>query len=248
MGIFIHRDLIEKNHRLWNRKPLLQTIYAQFYRLMRGYLTNLSVSRVVELGSGIGNIKEEIPHCLRTDLFDVPWVDQIENAYEMSFADNSVSDLIMVDVFHHLRYPGEALREFKRVLRPGGRVLIFEPCIGLLGWIVYGIFHVEPVAPFRPIEWFAPSGWAPEKLEYYAAQGNATRVFRSNSAYPIWSDWKKVFVLRLSALSYAASGGYSGPQLYPQKAREFVKGFEKVLDRFPALFATRMLVVLEKPA
>ena len=50
------------------------------------------------------------------DLFSNPWLDRRENCYAMNFADGSVSHLILFDVWHHLRYPGTALREFHRVL------------------------------------------------------------------------------------------------------------------------------------
>jgi hypothetical protein len=60
------------------------------------------------------------------------------------------------------------------------------------------------------------------------------------------TDWKKIKTIRLSAISYVASGGYSKPQLYPTSMLPLLKRLEKVLDLFPVLFATRLLVVLEK--
>ncbi|MGB8982984.1 MAG: hypothetical protein WCC12_14005, partial [Anaerolineales bacterium] len=112
MGIDLHQDFIQKNSEYWNRKPLLRILYGDFYRLISKKLSNVPGHKIVELGSGLGNIKEVIPDCLRTDLFPNPWIDQVENAYKLSFADESVSDLIMTDVFHHLKYPGSALQEF----------------------------------------------------------------------------------------------------------------------------------------
>lgn len=246
MGIDLHQEFINKNIEYWNRKPLLQILYGDFYRLIAKNLSNLPDAKVVELGSGLGNIKEFIPHCLRTDLFPNPWIDQVENAYRLSFADGSVSDLIMTDVFHHLRYPGTALKEFHRVLQKGGRVIMLEPAVSLLGLIVYGLMHSEPIAWRRPIEWQSPPGWSAEDIDYYAAQGNATRIFVGNGFRAKLANWKKIQTIRLSALAYAASGGYSGPQLYPKSILLLIKGLEKVLDVFPVLFATRLLIVLEK--
>ena len=71
---------------------------------------------------------------------------QIENAYKLSFANESVPDLILTDVFHHLKYPGTALNELHRALCKAGRVIMLEPCISALGPLVYGVLHDEPIA------------------------------------------------------------------------------------------------------
>jgi SAM-dependent methyltransferase len=136
MGIFAHREQIMHHHKNWDRKPALRIAYARFYRLIASQLSNLPDSKVIELGSGIGNITQFIPNCLTTDLFLTPWSEQVENAYHFSFQDETVSDLILVDVFHHLQYPGTALAEFQRVLRPGGKVLMIEPAISALGYLL----------------------------------------------------------------------------------------------------------------
>jgi len=209
-------------------------------------LSNLPDGRIVELGSGLGNIHEVIPNCIRTDLFPYPWIDQIENAYKLSFTDESVSDLILTDVFHHLKYPGTALGKFYRVLPKGGRVIMMEPCMSALGLVVYGAFHTEPIAVRKKIEWLAPEGWSAEEIDYYAAQGNATRVFVGKKFRSLLKDWRSIKTIRLSAISYAASGGYSAPQFYPTAILPLLREMEKILDLFPALFATRLLVILEK--
>jgi SAM-dependent methyltransferase len=246
MDIQRHQKEILLNQLYWHKKPILQTIYSQFHRLIAAQLSSLPQPSVVELGSGIGNIKEAIPDCLRTDLFPNPWIDQVENAYELSFKNSSVTDLILFDVFHHLRYPGTALLEFERVLRPGGRVLIFDPCISILGILVFDGLHPEPVGWREPIGWEAPQGWSPQATDYYAAQGNATRIFFKQDPAVRSNAWNIIYRKRFSALAYVASGGYSKPQLYPDKLYPFVRCIEPVLDLAPAFFATRLLVVLEK--
>lgn len=246
MKIDIHQDQIQQNQEYWNRKPLLRVLYGDFYRLINSHLSNLPQRKIVELGSGLGNIHDVIPDCIRTDLFPNPWIDQIENAYKLSFTDESVSDLILTDVFHHLKYPGTALNEFQRVLQKGGRVIMLEPCMSAVGLIVYGALHDEPIAVTKEIEWFAPTSWSPDKIDYYAAQGNATRIFVGKNYRSKLTNWKKLETVRLSAIAYAASGGYSKPQLYPTSLLPTIKSVEKVLDLFPLLFATRLLVILEK--
>ena len=239
-----HDTEIHENQRHWEAKPVLREIYAGFHRLIASQLSQVS-GVTVELGSGIGNIKEVIPNCLRTDLFPNPWLDQTENAYKLSFENSSVSNLILFDVFHHLEYPGLALKEFKRVLKPGGRVIIFDPYISLLGSIVFGLLHHEPVAFNRPITWDAPSTWSSTEERYYAAQGNATRVFFGNKFKQNLADWNVVTRQRFACISYVASGGYSKPQMYPDFALPFMRSVDQVCNYFPWIFATRCLVALE---
>ena len=246
LDINLHQELIDKNREYWNRKPLLRTLYGDFYRLISTHLSRLPNGKIVELGSGLGNIHEVIPDCIRTDLFPNPWIDQIENAYKLSFADETVSDLILTDVFHHLKYPGTALKELHRVLHKGGHVIMLEPFLSVLGLFVYGASHDEPIAVTRRIEWFAPESWNPENIDFYAAQGNATRIFVQNGYRSKLETWRNIETIRLSAIAYSASGGFSKPQLYPSSFLPIIKRLEKFLDLFPTLFATRLLVILEK--
>lgn len=248
MGILSHQDQILENEQRWKEKPLLRELYRGFHHLIAQNLSRRPGGAIVELGSGIGSIKQVIPDCICTDLFPNPWIDRTENAYALSFEDETISDLILFDVFHHLRHPGAALQEFRRVLIPGGHVIVFDPCLSLLGWIVYGAFHPEPVGYFRPIEWLPPAGWSPSEMSYYAAQGAATRIFAGRGFNERLHGWDQKALIRLSAISYVASGGYSRRQLYPSSALPVMRVIDSICDRLPLLFATRLLVILEKRA
>lgn len=241
-----HNQEIHENLARWQRKPLLRAIYRRFYELIAGHLRRDVPGHVVELGSGIGNLKSVVPDCVCTDLFANPWIERVEDAYALKFGDGSVSNLVLFDVFHHLEYPGSALAEFRRVLAPGGRVILFEPAMSLLGLLVYGAFHHEPVALTQRITWFRPGGPQTPAAGYYSAQANATRVFCSNKYANRLRGWRRVATRRFSAISYVASGGYSGPQLYPAALLPLMTALDRACDLAPWVFATRLLVVLEK--
>jgi len=242
-----HNIEIHENRRCWEKKPVLREVYAGFHRQILQSLGHDLDGPTVELGSGLGQIKQVIPDCITTDVSPNSWLDQTENAYQLSFADDSVANLILFDVWHHLRYPGTALAELRRVLRPGGRLVIFDPCMSLLGLAVYGLCHHEPLGLRDPIAWTAPVNFTANKADYYAAASNAWRTFCKSSGADL-TCWERVQTKRFAALSYVACGGFRAPQLYPSALLPFLQRLDAALDYWPMLFATRLLVTLQKIA
>ena len=240
-----HNIEIEQNRQAWQRKPVLQRAYRDFHRRIAAHVDQSIAGKIVELGSGIGNIRDVIPDCLRTDLFPNPWIDQVENAYALTFGEGEVSHLILFDVFHHLEYPGTALRECRRVLSPRGRLIIFDPYVSLTGRIVYGPLHHEPIGDHRAIVANAPASFDPRQHHYYAGQGNATRIFWNGEAPEVVDGWAVVARERIGAWAYALTGGYSKPQLYPTSLYPMMRGVDRLAELLPYLTALRALIVLQ---
>lgn len=234
------------NRRAWDSKPLLREIYHDLYRQIAARIGPTKSGPVVEIGSSLGRLKEIIPRCVTTDLVTRPWLDRKENAYALSFESDSVSHLILFDVWHHLRFPGAALAEFHRVLVPGGRVILVEPAISWLGRLTYGLLHYEPVGLNAEITWSAPPGFDPQNTDYYAAQGNATRQFWWGEANHHLSGWRVREVAPIISLSYFASGGFSRPQIGGPRLFRFLRTCERLAAVAPRIFASRLLIVLEK--
>lgn len=242
-----HLKEILLNSEYWKKKKLLQKVYYGFYELIKSNVDFSVEGKVVELGSGIGKIKDVIPGCITTDIFDNPWVDRVENAYKLTFEDNSVSNLILFDVFHHLEFPGNAFDEFHRVLNDNGRIIIFDPCMSALGLVSYGLLHHEPISISKEITIYANNEKEVEESGYYAAQGNAYRIFQNQTKYRgLLSKWEVINYKKYSAISYLLSGGYSKPQLYPTSMYGFMKAIDSVCNLIPILYATRLLAGLKK--
>ena len=243
MNIEQHQTEILRNKLAWESKRLLRIIYGSFYRHISTLINPAVQGKIVELGSGVGNLKSAIPNAICTDLFPNPWLDTVCNAYAMPFEDRSVSHLVLFDVFHHLERPNAFFKEAARVLTKDGRVIIFEPYISTISNIVYRAAHHEPVAWRAPINL---SDDAPSDNRYYAAQGNATRLFFRQGIDQWLKRWNVFHKEPVVSFSYLLSGGYSKPALYPEAALPLLQSADRILSRWPSLCAARCLIGLTR--
>ena len=242
------KEMLE-NEAHWNAKPVLREVYAGFYNEISRWVDESVPGIVAELGSGLGKIREHLPQCVTTDIFPNPWLDQVEDAYRLSFADRSVSHLILFDVWHHLERTGDALKEFRRVLQPSGRLILFEPAMSWLGRVVYGLCHHEPLGLSHTVHWDCTPPSTEVESRYFAAQSLASRIFwfRESQQRLDEAGWKVEKVKVFPALDYLACGGFRGPCLSPPIPRRFFQMLNIAAGMLPRIFGTRLLVVM-KPA
>ncbi len=65
---------------------------------------------------------------LTTDISDeFGTIDQIADAHDLPFGDNSFDCVLAIEVFEHLAVPGKASDELLRVLKPGGLGIVSTP-------------------------------------------------------------------------------------------------------------------------
>lgn len=237
-----HQIEIERNKDSRAGKPLIRRIYGDFYDEIIPRLNRSLPGATVEIGSGSGELKARVPEAICSDLFPNPWLDLVCDAYRLPFGDGTVSNLVLLDVFHHLVRPRAFLREAVRVLSAGGRVVLFEPYISLVSALAYGCFHHEPVAWRDAID-LDPA--PPDRQAYYAAQGNATRLFFGARGW--LPEGLVPREARVSAgFAYLLSGGLSKPSLYPEACYGWMRALDRRLSLVPRLFGARCLVVLSR--
>jgi len=241
-----HNIEIHENRVAWEKKPSLQKAYGYFYSLISAQVDFQLSGLKLEVGSGMGNIKRFIPECITSDLFPNPWLDRVESIYGLNFPDNSVSNLILFDVWHHLEHPSNAMEEARRVLVHGGKLIIMEPAMSLLGRMVYGKYHHEPVGFDIPISGETADMTLPDANRYFAAQSSAHRVFRNRELPKLLEGWNIDSMMQITSFAYWGTGGFSSPQLYPDLFYPVILMMDKILGIFPSLFAARLMITLRK--
>jgi SAM-dependent methyltransferase len=228
----------------WESKPFLRRLYAEWFELIRARLATVP-GPTIELGSGIGSFKEHVPDAVTTDVEPTAWADDVVDAESQPYAGGSVANLVLVDVFHHLPRPARFLDEARRVLAPGGRAVLLEPYCSPLSTVAYRRFHHERVdMGAEPFEEDPEVASAPME----ANQARATLVFfRADDEYARrWPDLPIVERRCLELLTYPLSGGFSKPQLVPDRLYGPVRTLERLLRPALPLAAFRCLVVLER--
>ncbi|AMN43466.1 class I SAM-dependent methyltransferase [Rhodoplanes sp. Z2-YC6860] len=126
----------------WQHKPVLQLVYDDFSeRIAEACAPGLTI----EIGGGIGNLKQRLTNVVATDVQFAPWLDCVADAQRLPFADGVAANIVMVDVLHHIEFPPKFFRDAERVLKPGGRIVMIEPAITPGSTLFYRLIHHEPV-------------------------------------------------------------------------------------------------------
>jgi SAM-dependent methyltransferase len=227
----------------WEARPLVRALYRDWYARMAKQMSSVH-GPTIELGCGIGSFKEFMPGLVATDLIDSPWAEKVVDARDLPYADESVANLVMVDVIHHLPEPLKCLAEAQRVLVPGGRLVALEPFCSPLSRPLWKRFHHEPVdvsaRPFADTPQSRDDPWD------------------ANTALPTLLFWRDLEDLRrrlprlhvvtrerLAWLVYPLSGGFSGRALVPSAIARPLLRLETILP-LNRVAAFRCLVTLEK--
>lgn len=237
---------LELQERAWARNDVLRTLYQGWYREIAARLSTVS-GATVELGSGMGKLREAAPHAVLTDVAETPWIDAVVDAQQLPYDDGSVANLVLVDVLHHVPQPTRFLDEAARVLAPGGRIVLLEPYCSAVSYRLYRAFHHETteldVDPFAAV-----SLSSADALD--SNQAIPTLLFFRHAAEVArrWPQLATIERRRFALLAYPLSGGWRRPGRLPRAALRPLLGVERILAPLAPLLAFRCLVVVERCA
>jgi SAM-dependent methyltransferase len=235
---------LSRYRKIWQQKKILRKIYQHWYEEIICDLKQ-GPGKIIEIGSGTGNFKEYMPNSISSDIEKSSWLDMCFDAHHIPFKKNSVSNIIMIDVLHHLENPLKFLKEAARVLEPGGRLIMNEPYPSFFSSIIYRVFHPEPFLM---------------NIDYFKLQTKKSDPWKSNQAIPYLLFFKQKLKLmkalenkfkikkinKMSFILYPASGGFENRSLIPNILIPLFFTFEKLLSPFAKFLAFRCYIVLEK--
>ncbi len=151
--------------------------------LEKAYSADDHFGQVLEVGAGSGRHLETVRHG-----FDAYWLTdanpnmlaqardrhgdddrikyQVEDSTGLSFEDNSFDRLIATHVLEHIVNPHDVLREWSRVVKPGGVLSLVLPCDPGLAWRVGRCFGVRQRAEDAGIDY-----------DYWMAREHVNSIF-----------------------------------------------------------------------
>lgn len=235
-----------KHKEIWDHKKIIRDIYSEWYQTIISNLSTVA-GKTLELGSGTGNFKEYKPDVITSDIDPQQWLDMTFDAHKMPFNNNQISNIVMIDVLHHLQNPIVFFHEASRVLKKGGRIIMVEPYPSPVSLIIYKLFHPEPFDFY--INYYKQSEILTSKKAWDSNQAIPYLIFFKNQKIfnNIFSKKYKIFKKDVfSFVLYPLSGGFENKQLLPNILIPIAKIFEKLLTPFKYFFAFRCIIVLEK--
>jgi len=184
----------------------LGILYQEWYNLISKYLSLMDGINI-ELGCGASFINKTNKSIKKTDVFLNANTDFKLDAMEVGEKfEHKISNLILVNVFHHISNPELFLKSAEKSLLEGGRIIMIEPSNNFWSKLVYKFIGHEKFDT-KQIDWdFAskdPLLDSNQALSWIIFERDFNKF---KNSFPMFSIIKKK---NMMPISYLISGGHS---------------------------------------
>jgi SAM-dependent methyltransferase len=236
-------QILNERKRTWKSKQILKKLYHNWYRIIKNAL---KPGLILEIGGGSGNLKEFFPHAISSDILFSPWTDAVLDAHFLPFKDATLDNIVLFDVLHHLTDPSHFFFEAQRALNRNGRIILMEPYVSWVSFLVYRFLHQEGMV--CNIDPFKKNNLDKNKNRFHGNQAIPTLVFERYRRRFVknFPGLKIIKNERMDCMIYPLSGGFHNPSLCPLFLYSTLEYLEMILRPLKRFLAFRLFVVLEK--
>ena len=234
-----------RQQRVWQRKPALRAVYREWCRWIEAARTK-DAGMTLEIGGGIGNVKSLLPDVHASDLAWCPWLNAQLDATRLPVRNASLSNLICVDVLHHVGDPLAVFAEAQRCLKPGGRFILIEPYLSPVSRVFWR-FHREAI-DFQ-VDLFQCTDGQPTTGAFFDANQAIPTILFTKQLKRVLTTFPQLRLVErrpCSYLAYPLSLGYQNFQLIPTFLLPPLLALERRLERLAEWCAFRIFVVFER--
>jgi SAM-dependent methyltransferase len=230
-----------------NRKPVLRKVFYELYtyciRASNEYFTG--EGNEIEIGSGVGYIKNFYPHVITTEIKDTKHVDMLLDAQHMNLPDQSVKAFYGLNCFHHFPNPDLFFNELKRTLVKGGGCVLIDPYYG-------------PMASFLYKRLFATEDFNKNQKEWKNTSMNFMKDANQALSYIVFVRDRKIWekkhpdleIVKMKVmpnyLKYLLSGGLNFKSLWPTPLFFILSFIEILLWPLHSLLGLHHAIVIRK--
>ena len=239
--------ILNEQRAAWERKPALRALYRGWFEDLRRRMSRVPGANL-EVGAGIGQLRDFVPGLKGLDIELTPWTDLVGDAQRLPVRDAALANIVCFDVLHHLPRPALFFADAARALAVGGRVLVMDPYVSPLSFLVYRFLHPEGVS--MAMDPYDATRDICSDVPFDSNQAVATRMFFKDADRfeQVFPNLRVVERRRLALLAYPATGGFGGRALLPDAAISVIHKAERLTPFLAPFMAFRTLVVVERHA
>jgi SAM-dependent methyltransferase len=242
------RAKLQRHGDIWETRRLTQEIYRGYHKAIVEARSPV-VGTDLEVGSGHGSFAEFHSGVVSCDIVPCSWLDCAADAARLPFRSASLSNIIMIDVLHHVADPVGFFSEAARTLAPSGRILLIEPYVSPISRFAWRFLGEEPIDTAAcPLADAALKPPVSADNPWDANVAVPTLLFwRDSDAFRIrFPNLSIIHRRRFDLLLYPLSGGFERRRFVPMPLVPLVRACERLLMPLAPLLAFRCFVVIEK--
>lgn len=231
--IILQREIIDS-------KPALQAMYKSFYSEVERFIPKNGLN--IEIGTGHGYSRSFFKNIVLSDIILTPYIDMHIDAQTLPFRDKTLDTIISFGAFHHIKAPHEFLKEAQRVLKSEGRIIMVEPYVSLFSYPILKLLGTEKLD-------LQVAGCKIGKYHLIEANVAIPTIFfkkERKKFEDLYPDLKIIYQSYHTVFLFFATGGYSYPNILPNRILPVLLWIERKLKPFGKWLGSMMTVVIEK--